>query len=858
MRIYQKKELLDMIAGFTEIHDSVNNAYVPENENSYKTCTEILTACQEGAIKIGNMIDASEGEGTKAVHLLEEYCELVYTLSNALDGNGCDTEKRKTVSDAVLCLNTQMVDIGREIEDNITVRFEIAFMPYKASMWDSLESIYETARKDPDCDVHLVPIPYYDKNPDGSRGKVYYDGELFPEDEQVTFFSDYDLSAQKPDAIFIHNPYDEFNNVTSVFPEYYSHELKKYTDCLVYVPYYATAGGMNATQSSLSAYYYADYIVTQSEMHIGYFDTDIPRERFIAAGSPKFDHVIHECRKKQDVPRSWHEIMDGKKVYFYNTSITGALQDTRAFLNKMEYVFRTFINRENACLLWRPHPLLESTFESMRKDYKPYYDRLKEIFVNSKIGIYDDTPDIAHSIAVSDAYIGDAGTSVISLFGITGKPVFILNNQIESQPTDDDFKAAIVNGDDTYYTDWCVTEGNQLFYMKPGTREFSYVCRLDDYGDQIYGHVARSGEQLIICPLLAEHFLIVKEGHVSGKVELKHRTEKSMYFSGAFEADRYIFLFPVEYPAIVRLDKITYKIDYLEGYNDLFTKQENGEWKIGGVGLFENMVLLASPYDQKMLAVDINTFEPQMIGVGDDIDVSCSIIIFDADGKTLWFLPYTGEVIRHWNPSTGECRYYRDTLNCLSDDEKPESEYRQERLFSGGVVYNGKLILSLRYRNKLISLDIASGNIAVWNPPFEIPKEPLDSYYNTKEFGMIYRDVINNMPFRECRYFSCMNKKIYDIDLKTDKSEEIKMVFNKQELLTHEYGFCDAAPWNRYFCRENAFNSLNDFIDGDIKGAQFDRDKELKSYGEITANPDGTCGEKVFEFVKGKMMENAK
>ena len=106
------------------------------------------------------------------------------------------------------------------------------------------------------------------------------------------------------------------------------------------------------------------------------------------------------------------------------------LGDTEAFLKKMDYVFRCFRGREDACLLWRPHPLLESSFCSMRPMYKPLYDALRDAFVNENTGIYDDTPDIDMAIAYSDAYIGDAGTSVTSLFGVAGKPLFIFNNYI--------------------------------------------------------------------------------------------------------------------------------------------------------------------------------------------------------------------------------------------------------------------------------------------------------------------------------------------------------------------------------------------------------------------------------------------
>ena len=75
-----------------------------------------------------------------------------------------------------------------------------------------------------------------------------------------------------PDIIVIHNPYDDSNFVTSVDARYYSRNLKFYTDCLVYIPYYATSGGMAEMQSLCPAYVNVDYIVIQSELYRAFFE----------------------------------------------------------------------------------------------------------------------------------------------------------------------------------------------------------------------------------------------------------------------------------------------------------------------------------------------------------------------------------------------------------------------------------------------------------------------------------------------------------------------------------------------------------------------------------------------------------
>ena len=65
--------------------------------------------------------------------------------------------------------------------------------------------------------------------------------------------------------------------------------------------------------------------------------------------------------------------------------------------------------------LWRPHPLMDTTFDSMRSSFYGKYKELRAYFIDHDLGIYDDTPDITETIALCDAYVGDSGTSITSL-----------------------------------------------------------------------------------------------------------------------------------------------------------------------------------------------------------------------------------------------------------------------------------------------------------------------------------------------------------------------------------------------------------------------------------------------------------
>ena len=106
------------------------------------------------------------------------------------------------------------------------------------------------------------------------------------------------------------------------------------------------------------------------------------------------------------------------------------MKHNEKMLAKMNYVFDVFRkNQEEAVLLWRPHPLIESTLTSMRPQLWEAYKAMRDQYLAEGWGIYDDTADLDRAIAISDAYYGD-GSSVVQLYQQTGKPVMIQNVEI--------------------------------------------------------------------------------------------------------------------------------------------------------------------------------------------------------------------------------------------------------------------------------------------------------------------------------------------------------------------------------------------------------------------------------------------
>lgn len=442
-----KKRAEKIVDLLNQAHDSVRKAV---EEKNIWNALEILEECQNGAISLGTMIEQSEGEGFVTVGMLEEYCELIYRMHEELaKGN------KENVNQYEQDLQSLMKRIENSIRNDIKVRKEVVFLPYKAFMWDSLESVWKAAAEDPDCDAYVIPIPYYDKNPDGSVREMHYEGNQYPKDVPVVWYEDYDFAERKPDMIFIHNPYDEYNQTTSVHPFFYAKNLKQFTDELVYIPYFVldeiSTEDKRAVASmenfvTVPGLVHADKVIVQSEnMRQAYIDVltkfageqtkQIWEQKILGLGSPKLDQVRTTGKEDLDIPKEWLRIIrkeDGshKKIILYNTGVSALLQHGDKMLNKMQEVFYTFKeNRAEVALLWRPHPLIKATSEGMRPELWEKYRVLVEQYREEGWGIYDNTADLKRAIALCDAYYGDRG-SVVQMCREAGKPVMLQNIDI--------------------------------------------------------------------------------------------------------------------------------------------------------------------------------------------------------------------------------------------------------------------------------------------------------------------------------------------------------------------------------------------------------------------------------------------
>ena len=545
-------------------------------------------------VKIGEVIEENEGENHKTIEFLQSYCDELYEVSLVIAENGEPNFNKLFKRIAI-----KLKDVLYSIKNDIKVRQEIVFMPYKASMWDALESVWKAADEDPDCDAYVIPIPYYDRKNDFSFGEMHYEGEDFPDYVPITHYNAYNLETRHPDAIYIHNPYDECNYVTSVDPKFYSSELKNYTDCLVYIPYFVLeepdpndpltikSVGHFATKPGVIN---AHKVIVQSdamrEVYIKallekYGDTPELKKYFeskiFGTGSPKFDKVCNTTKDNIEIPDEWLKVIqkeDGsyKRIFLYNISVTALLQYDEKMLTKIENVLKVFYaNRDEVALLWRPHPLMKATIESMQPELWNNYKKIVDKYIEDGWGIYDDTPDLNRAIALSDAYYGDP-SSVVQLCQSKSMPVMLQNvGALENNRTR--FLSYAQTDDEFWFVE---AFSDVLLKYEKKTGITTYVCQLErNNKNEGYREVVCINGKVYIAPIFADE-IIVYEIDTAKKYSISLNLtsykcmpiNKYVKFSKLYVYGKFIFAVPMALGAIVRINTETDEIKYFSKFTN--------------------------------------------------------------------------------------------------------------------------------------------------------------------------------------------------------------------------------------------------------------------------------------------------
>ncbi len=361
--------------------------------------------------------------------------------------------------------------------------------------------------------------------------------------------------------------------------------------------------------------------------------------------------------------------------------------------------------------------------------------------------------------------------------------------------------------------------------------------------------------KIYVLPRNARNLLIIEDKRIR-KIEFRFEISQAGAFYGCWYSEKYIFLFPMRYPFLIRFDIETEKVQYIDGIRQFNVRNTNGEWRVGGTCAYENELLFASPEDSQFLLMDMDTLESRMLSSNAKSNLGTQGIV--PDGDDLWLLPLNGMVITRWNPKTGEVREYSDLPQDFKSVQWPYELECGERPFGNVAVSkeNGeeRIVISPSWGNMYLTLDRESGKLTEWEIPLAFTNRGKNGYFTASGLG----GFVIAIPQRGksgCRIWYAPERRLYDININTKEYKEVEIVFDYEELEEHQSGFLKETEWMQYCLNEDAFNSLKDLLDGNITGKPFDRERQIKAFSKVNANTDGTCGEEIHRFAKEKLMQ---
>lgn len=725
MRKAQKKQAEEFTKLLGQAHNEIKKTI---ERKQFDAAMDLLEQCQSGAIELGNMIEHAEGEGFVTIPLLEEYCELVYQNHEAI-WNHTPLNANKICKNLQKSLNS----IKNSIKNDISVRLEAVFLPYKASMWDSLESVWEAANEDPNCDAYVIPIPYYDRDSTGKFSVMHYEGDLYPDYVPITRYDEYDFAENQPDMIFIHNPYDDCNYVTSVDPFFYSDKLKQYTKCLVYIPYFIL-GEINPDDEeavkniahfcTASAVFNADKVIVQSEdMRKVYIKvlTKITGEqtkkywekKILGIGSPKVDKVLSTQKENLKIPEEWMKVIqkeDGswKKIIFYNTSVQALLDHNEKMLEKIKDVFNIFKeNQDEVALLWRPHPLMEATIKSVRPWlWKEYLEVVKK-YKEEGWGIYDDTAELERAVELSDAYYGDA-SSVVQLYQKTGKSIMYQNVKVLSNEKIHLNCTDIVKYNNKLYI--LTRDAQCLFEYCLITKKMKFCGTIKNEEKQFYISMTLCKQILYIVPYEGNYICT----YDIDKREFKHiflEPSKNelvkKYYQLCFSYHNKIYLLGGKGSSMICLDPVTNKISELSEWIFDFKKKYNCDAAVtthANICIVKECFWVAIKGNNILLEYNMNTNKYHFWNVGKK-EIQYVTVTFD--GEYFWLSGDKKFIVR-WKKESNEIKEFN---NFPLDFEYGNKKIAWKELFSNGYIWNESIYFSPLNSNMLIKFDKNSGNM---------------------------------------------------------------------------------------------------------------------------------------------------
>lgn len=347
----------------------------------------------------------------------------------------------------------EIIDGYRQVPE-VCGAYSVVIIPFAPKYWNYLAGIYELYKSDKNATVYVVPIPYYYKAWDGVLCDEQFNPELYPDGIITEDYKTIDLDSLHPDKIIIQNPFDEWNTVTSVPERFYSKVLKKYTDELIYIPFFKTYdfGPQQGPDYNNMDYYVAmpgvanaDKVILWSEQIKESYISKLVEFADCAANERVLqilDEKIEVCpdmfvEQKEDNCKDIPEYIiksPDKKTMVYFVSLSTLYSYKEKALKKIGASLDLMKSKSSDLnILWLAQLCDEENLKVLPDKVAREYLKIRDEYTRENFISYkDDFSAMDYNVIAKscDAYYGEPSAIALK-FVYNGKPVMIQNPDIE-------------------------------------------------------------------------------------------------------------------------------------------------------------------------------------------------------------------------------------------------------------------------------------------------------------------------------------------------------------------------------------------------------------------------------------------
>ena len=439
-------EMKEYLADSVEIiHEILLNK---DSGLSYEDIITYLSELQNNIVSFGTLTESIKGEDCKTVKLLEQYLEVIYKVAKYVqkfdEGISYEESAENKYAECDEGVKDTFASISEAIDSEIVNRRSVLFLPVKAKHFSSMRMAYEMEAATPDTDVYVMPLPYYYKEYDGSfKDEMHIDTEEFIKANiPVTDYSRFDLSLLCPEKIYINSAYDEYNMAVSVDTRFYARNVKKYTEKLIYIPYFKL---MEFDRANYPCWYnmqyyctvpgvvMADKVYVQSEntrkAYIDKLNEWVGDEKYTDIWEQKIDVYNESCEKHSE-----DELRDAgsKKTIVWFVSAGSLAEFGDKYIEKAYRNLDVFaLSKDKLKVLLNSEPFLDEMIKNYSDElYKKWTGFIDE-FNRSGIGevVSQVEEKSVEALLKANAYYGDP-SSICKDFILMKKPVMLQNVEV--------------------------------------------------------------------------------------------------------------------------------------------------------------------------------------------------------------------------------------------------------------------------------------------------------------------------------------------------------------------------------------------------------------------------------------------